>query len=383
MTAADRSDDAIVARLERSISAIGAAEWNALVPNANPFVSHDFLSLLEESHSVGEGTGWAPTPITIRDENDRLVAALPSYLKSHSQGEYVFDHSWAHALESAGGRYYPKLQIAAPFTPANGPRLLIAGDEWAQPLLMAAQNLVEQNGLSSAHATFIGPDQRAAFERAGWLMRSDTQFHWHDDGYGDFDGFLESLASRKRKAIRKERREAQAGVDIVHLGGSEIREDHWDAFWEFYQDTGARKYGRPYLTRAAFTLMGERMADRILLMLALQDGVPIAGALNFIGADTLYGRYWGCTIDKPFLHFELCYYQAIDAALARGLSVVEAGAQGGHKLARGYAPVLTWSAHYIADPGFRSAVGDYLARERDAVAEDREFLTEMLPFRKS
>ena len=383
MTAADRSDDAIVARLERSISAIGAAEWNALVPNANPFVSHDFLSLLEESHSVGEGTGWAPTPITIRDENDRLVAALPSYLKSHSQGEYVFDHSWAHALESAGGRYYPKLQIAAPFTPANGPRLLIAGDEWAQPLLMAAQNLVEQNGLSSAHATFIGPDQRAAFERAGWLMRSDTQFHWHDDGYGDFDGFLESLASRKRKAIRKERREAQAGVDIVHLNGSEIREIHWDAFWEFYQDTGARKYGRPYLTRAAFTLMGERMADRIVLMLALQDGVPIAGALNFIGADTLYGRYWGCTVDKPFLHFELCYYQAIDAALARGLSVVEAGAQGGHKLARGYAPVLTWSAHYIADPGFRSAVGDYLARERDAVAEDREFLTEMLPFRKS
>ena len=383
MTTADRSDNTIVARLERSVSAIDAAEWNALVPDGNPFVSHDFLSLLEESHCVGEGTGWAPTPITIRNAAGLLVAALPSYLKSHSQGEYVFDHSWAHALESAGGRYYPKLQIAAPFTPANGPRLLIAGDEWAQPLLMAAQNLVEQNGLSSAHATFIGPDQRAAFERAGWLMRSDTQFHWHDDGYGDFDGFLESLASRKRKAIRKERREAQAGVDIVHLNGSEIREIHWDAFWEFYQDTGARKYGQPYLTRAAFTLMGERMADRIVLMLALQDGVPIAGALNFIGADTLYGRYWGCTVDKPFLHFELCYYQAIDAALARGLSVVEAGAQGGHKLARGYAPVLTWSAHYIADPGFRSAVGDYLARERDAVAEDREFLTEMLPFRKS
>ena len=382
MSDTDGSGDAIVARLEHSVGAIDAAEWDALVPDGNPFVSHDFLTLLEESNSVGKGTGWAPTPITIRDENDRLVAALPAYLKSHSQGEYVFDHSWAHALEHAGGHYYPKLQIAAPFTPANGPRLLVADRKWAQPLLMAAQNLTMQNGISSAHATFIAPDQRAVFEDAGWLMRSDTQFHWHDSGFGDFEGFLASLSSRKRKAIRKERREAQDGVEIIHLTGDSIGEEQWDAFWEFYQDTGARKYGHPYLTRAAFTMIGERMADRVLLMLAMHDGIPIAGALNFIGADTLYGRYWGCTVDKPFLHFELCYYQAIDAALALGLKTVEAGAQGGHKLARGYAPVLTWSAHYIADPGFRSAVGEFLERERVAVAEDREFLEDMLPFKK-
>ena len=372
----------IVARLERSVSALDAAEWNALVPDDNPFVSHAFLSLLEESGSVGDGTGWAATPLTIRDESDRLVAVMPSYLKSHSQGEYVFDHSWANALESAGGRYYPKLQIAAPFTPANGPRLLVADEKWVQPLLIAAQNLTEQNGLSSAHATFIAPEQRELFEKAGWLMRSDTQFHWHDDEYGDFDGFLESLTSRKRKAIRKERRAAQDGVEIVHLSGDEITEADWDAFWIFYQDTGSRKYGTPYLTRQAFSLMSEYMSDRLILMLALEDGEPNAGALNFIGKDTLYGRYWGCTAHKPFLHFELCYYQAIDAALERGLKTVEAGAQGGHKLARGYVPELTWSAHYIADPGFRNAVSDFLEREREAIAQDQEFLAEMLPFRK-
>ncbi len=378
----DNSNADIIARLERGVGAINAAEWNALLPDGNPFVAHEFLTLLENSGSIGEGTGWSATPITIRDGKGRLVAAMPSYLKSHSQGEYVFDHSWAQALESAGGRYYPKLQIAAPFTPADGPRLLLADDKWAEPLLIAAQNLVEQNGLSSAHATFIAPEQRDMFEAVGWLMRSDTQFHWHDDDYGDFNGFLASLTSRKRKAIRKERREALAGIDIVHLTGEQIGEEHWDAFWEFYQDTGMRKYGRPYLTRAAFALMGERMGDRIILMLALQQGRPIAGALNFIGSDTLYGRYWGCTVDKPYLHFELCYYQAIEAALARGLKTVEAGAQGGHKLARGYEPELTWSAHYIADPGFRSAVSDFLKREREAVAQDREFLAEMLPFRK-
>ncbi len=364
------------------MSGMDAGEWNALVPDGNPFVSHEFLSLLEESGSVGEGTGWSPAPITIRDDSNKLVAALPAYLKSHSQGEYVFDHSWAHAYENAGGRYYPKLQIAAPFTPANGPRLLTAEPKWAQPLLIAAQNLVEQNGLSSAHASFIAPDQRTMFKDAGWLMRSDTQFHWQDGGYGDFDGFLASLSSRKRKAIRKERRTAQQGVDILHLTGDEITETHWDAFWEFYQDTGARKYGMPYLTRRAFSLMGETMADRTLLILALQDGGPIAGALNFIGPDILYGRYWGCSAQKPFLHFELCYYQAIDAALERGLKTVEAGAQGGHKLARGYVPETTWSAHYIADPGFRSAVADFLEREREAVAQDQEFLAEMLPFKK-
>ena len=383
MDETDNNRAEIVARLERSVGTMDADEWNALVPDGNPFVSHEFLTLLEQSGSVGEATGWAPAPITIRDEAGRLVAAMPAYLKSHSQGEYVFDHSWAHALENAGGHYYPKLQISAPFTPANGPRLLLNDPKWAQPLLIAAQNLVEQNGLSSAHATFIATEQRELFENAGWLMRSDTQFHWHDDDYGDFDAFLDSLASRKRKAIRKERAKAQDGIEIVHLSGADITEAHWDAFWIFYQDTGSRKYGMPYLTREAFTLIGERMADRIILMLALEDGAPIAGALNFIGEDTLYGRYWGCTVHKPFLHFELCYYQAIDAALERGLKTVEAGAQGGHKLARGYMPELTWSAHYISDPGFRTAVGDFLDREREAVAQDKEFLAEMLPFRKN
>jgi uncharacterized protein len=372
----------IIATIGKSVSALDKAQWDRLAGNNNPFVSHDFLSLLEESGSVGPGTGWSPAPITIRNDQDELVAALPSYLKGHSQGEYVFDHNWAHALENAGGRYYPKLQIAAPFTPASGPRLLLQDDKWAMPLLAAAQNLVTQNGLSSAHATFIEPGQREMFKNAGWLMRNDTQFHWHDRDYGDFEGFLGSLTSRKRKDLRKERARAQAGIDIVHLTGDALTEEHWDAFWIFYQDTGARKWGTPYLTREAFSLIGEKMADKALMILALDDGEPIAGALNFIGAETLYGRYWGCRVDKPFLHFELCYYQAIDAALERGLKTVEAGAQGGHKMARGYAPELTWSAHFIADPDFRRAVGDFLQRERQAVAEDQKFLAEMLPFKK-
>jgi predicted N-acyltransferase len=372
----------IIAQIGKSVSAINKTQWDLLAGDNNPFVSHDFLSLLEESSSVGPGTGWSPAPITISDDTGALVAAMPSYLKGHSQGEYVFDHNWAHALENAGGRYYPKLQIAAPFTPANGPRLLLRDDKWAMPLLAAAQNLVTQNRLSSAHATFIDPSQRELFEAAGWLMRSDTQFHWHDQGYGDFNGFLNSLTSRKRKDLRKERARAQSGIEIVHLTGDALREDHWDAFWIFYQDTGARKWGTPYLTRSAFSLIGERMADRVLMILALEDGEAIAGALNFIGANTLYGRYWGCRVDKPFLHFELCYYQAIDAALAMGLKTVEAGAQGGHKMARGYAPELTWSAHFIVDPDFRHAVGDFLQRERRAVAADQKFLAEMLPFKK-
>ena len=376
------SDGAITAEVGRSVAALDADQWNALAGDANPFVSHAFLSLLEASGSVGRGTGWTPAPITIKGADGRLVAALPSYLKSHSQGEYVFDHNWAQALENSGGSYYPKLQIAAPFTPATGPRLLLADPVWAGPILIAAQNLAEQNRLSSVHATFIEPAQQPLFEQAGWLMRADTQFHWRDEGYGDFEGFLGSLTSRKRKDLRKERAKAQEGVQIVHLTGDAITEAHWDAFWVFYQDTGARKWGQPYLTREAFSLIGQTMADKVLLILALDNGFPIAGALNFIGGDTLYGRYWGCTLDKPFLHFELCYYQAIDAALARGLSRVEAGAQGGHKMARGYAPELTWSAHYIVDPGFRRAVSDFLVRERAAVAADRALLTEMLPFRR-
>ncbi|WP_084673655.1 GNAT family N-acetyltransferase [Sphingomonas sp. MM-1] len=379
------ADRDIVARMADGVSAVPAADWDACAGTGNPFVSHAFLSALEDSGSVGPRTGWQPLPIIVDGADGRPAAIAPAYGKSHSQGEYVFDHAWADAWERAGGRYYPKLQIAAPFSPVPGPRLLLRdGEAAAAPALIAAiETVVRQNGLSSAHATFVAPDQVPLFEAAGWLIRSDRQFHWANQGYGCFDDFLDALASRKRKAIRKERTAAVAGLDIVHLSGGDLTEAHWDAFWAFYQDTGARKWGRPYLTRAFFSALGERMADRVLLMLALRDGRPIAGALNLIGGDTLYGRYWGATEEVPFLHFELCYYQAIDAAIARGLARVEAGAQGEHKLARGYEPVATWSAHFIPDPGFRRAVADYLAAERRAVDDEIEMLAEMGPFRRS
>ena len=377
----------IEARVAGSIGELPANAWDALA-DGNPFMRHAFLSALEDSGSVGPGTGWSPAPVTIADGDGRLIAALPAYLKAHSQGEYVFDHAWADAWQRAGGNYYPKLQIAAPFTPATGPRLLLADPALALPLLRAAEQLCAANDLSSAHATFIAPEQLPLFEAAGWLLRSDIQFHWENRGYADFDGFLAALSSRKRKAIRKERAAAQAGVQIRHLRGAEITPEHWDAFWHFYQDTGARKWGQPYLTREAFTLLGERMGDAVLLMLAFVGDQPIAGALNFISEagpgkpGVLYGRYWGAVFDKPFLHFELCYYQAIDVAISLGLSRVEAGAQGGHKLARGYEPVQTWSAHYIAHPGFREAVAGFLKRERDGVAQDQLHLGERTPFRK-
>lgn len=372
----------LTARVAPSVGSLPAAEWDRLAGSANPFVSHAFLTALEDSGSVGPGTGWGPAPIVIEDAAGGLLAALPAYLKGHSQGEYVFDHAWADAWERAGGDYYPKLQIAAPFTPATGPRLLLADEAYAAPLLRAAEQLCRQHGLSSAHATFIEPCQLPLFERAGWMGRSDIQFHWINRGYDSFDAFLGHLASRKRKAVRKERQAAQQGVQIRALTGAEIRPEHWDAFWLFYQDTGARKWGHPYLTREAFDLFGERLAEQVLLVLAFEDERPIAGALNFIGTDALYGRYWGCLADKPFLHFELCYYQAIDAAIERGLARVEAGAQGGHKLARGYEPVQTRSMHWIADSGFRSAVADFLERERAGVAQEQLFLGERTPFRK-
>ena len=376
------SEGELAARLGGSVGAFDRAEWNALCGTGNPFVSHEFLTALEDSGSVGPGTGWQPAPLVIAAEGGAPLAAMPAYLKSHSQGEYVFDHGWADAYERAGGRYYPKLQIAAPFTPATGPRLLLSDEAYAAPLIAAAEQLCRQNGFSSAHATFIEAGQQRLFERAGWMLRSDIQFHWYNRGYASFEDFLATLASRKRKDLRKERATAQAGVDIVRLRGDAIRPEHWDAFWRFYQDTGARKWGHPYLTREAFDLFGERMGERILLVLALDRGEPIAGALNFIGADALYGRYWGCTRDVRFLHFELCYYQAIDAAIDLGLSRVEAGAQGGHKLARGYEPAETVSAHWIADPGFREAVADFLERERAGVAADRNYLRTRTPFRK-
>ena len=376
------ADGDLIARVAPGVGAIPAAQWDALAGRGNPFVSHAFLTALEDSGSVGPGTGWDPAPIVIEDARGTPLAAMPAWLKSHSQGEYVFDHAWADAWHRAGGRYYPKLQIAVPFTPATGPRLLLADEAYAAPLLRAAETLCAQNGLSSAHATFIEPGQRHLFERAGWLLRNDIQFHWHNRGYGSFEDFLADLSSRKRKDLRKERARAQEGVEIRHVSGGELRPEHWDAFWVFYQDTGARKWGQPYLTREAFDLFGERMAERILLVLAFVDGAPIAGALNFVGEDALYGRYWGCTAERPFLHFELCYYQAIDAAIARGLARVEAGAQGGHKLARGYQPVPTWSAHWLADAGFREAVADFLEREREGVAQDSLYLAGRTPFRK-
>jgi predicted N-acyltransferase len=376
------SEGEFTAKVLGSVGELPAGEWDALTGGGNPFVSHAFLKALEDSGSVGGHSGWTSAPIVIEGSDGTLAGALPAYLKQHSQGEYVFDHAWADAWHRAGGEYYPKLQIAVPFTPATGPRLLTRHAELHLPLLRAAEVLCRDNGLSSAHATFIEPDQVAAFENAGWLLREDIQFHWENRGYSSFDEFLGALSSRKRKDIRKERAKAQEGVEIRLLTGDELRDEHWDAFWAFYQDTGARKWGRPYLTRQAFTLFGETMADRVLLVLAFLDDEPIAGALNFIGSEALYGRYWGARVDKPFLHFELCYYQAIDAAIALGLSRVEAGAQGGHKLARGYEPVRTVSAHHIVHPGLRAAIAEYLERERAGIAQDQLWLGERTPFRK-
>ncbi|MET0361113.1 MAG: GNAT family N-acetyltransferase [Sphingobium sp.] len=372
-----------VIRIHESVGEIDAAQWDACAGTANPFVSHAFLSMLEQSGSVGEGTGWQPLPLVVEGADGTILAAAPAYGKSHSQGEYVFDHGWADAWERAGGRYYPKIQIAAPFSPVPGPRLLLRDASAAPALIAGIEAVVKSNNVSSAHATFVEEGQVEMFRAAGWLIRQDSQFHWTNDGYGSFDDFLGALSSRKRKDIRKERERAQEGLEIVHLTGAEISEAHWDAFWHFYQDTGARKWGQPYLTRDFFSLLGTAMGDRVLLMLAMRGDTPIAGALNLIGADTLYGRYWGCTEDVPCLHFELCYYQAIDAAIARGLSRVEAGAQGAHKLARGYRPVPTWSAHYLPDAGFRRAVADFLKRESEAVERDRDHLDAHVPFRRA
>ncbi|EPR13599.1 hypothetical protein M527_00460 [Sphingobium indicum IP26] len=371
-----------MARLAQGVAELPRDQWDACAGDANPFMSWDFLTALERSGSVGGHSGWQPLPLVIDGPDGRIAAAAPLYGKTHSQGEYVFDHGWADAWERAGGQYYPKIQIASPFSPVPGPRLLLRDDALAPALIAGIEAVVRQNGLSSAHATFVAPEQVPLFEAGGWLIREDSQFHWTNRGYRDFSDFLADLSSAKRKNIRKERERAVEGLEIVHLTGAALTEAHWDIFWTFYQDTGARKWGRPYLTRAFFSLLGESMADRVLLVLALRQGQPIAGALNLIGADTLYGRYWGCTEDVPNLHFELCYYQAIDIAIARGLKRVEAGAQGGHKLARGYAPEPTFSAHFIPNDSFRRAVADFLAAERQGVQRDRIWLTERTPFRK-
>jgi uncharacterized protein len=372
--------------LER-IDAVPATDWDALAGTPpgqrprDPFTTHRFLLALENSGSVGPGTGWSPRHLILRD-GGRLVAALPLYAKSHSQGEYIFDHAFADAWHRAGGRYYPKLQSAVPFTPATGARFL--GDPTHRATLLAGlQKITRDAGLSSAHVTFCTEDEARAGTGAGFLHRITQQYHWHDAGYGDFDGFLTALSSRKRKTIRKEREVAQGfGGTIRWLTGSQIEPSHWDAFWTFYQDTGSRKWGRPYLTRSFFDRVQDSLRDDTLLVLAERDGRPVAGALNFIGADTLYGRYWGCSEEHPCLHFELCYYQAIDWALAHGLGHVEAGAQGEHKLARGYVPAAVYSLHWFSDQRFQTAVADYLEREGAAVAEEMAALADFTPFRK-
>ncbi len=379
------SDDegAVTVRIAPSIGVIGKAAWDACAGQANPFVSYDFLTALEDSGSVGPGTGWQAAPIIVDGTDGAPAGIAPAWLKEHSQGEYVFDHSWAEAWQRAGGNYYPKLQIAVPFSPVPGPRLLLRDARAAAPLIAGLEAVVDQNHLSSAHMTFVEEAQVDPLRDAGWLIRQDSQFHWTNEGYADFAQFLSALSSRHRKDIRKERARAQDGLDILHLRGAAITPAHWDAFWAFYQDTGNRKWGQPYLTHAFFPLLGARLGEKILLILALRDGQPIAGALNLIGEDTLYGRYWGCVEDVPFLHFELCYYQAIDAAIAQGLRRVEAGAQGGHKLARGYRPEPTWSAHYIPNAGFRRAVAQFLAQETAQVEHDRAWLATRTPFRRA
>ena len=377
-----------------SLSDIPARDWDACAcPEAaeggrprDPFTTHRFLSALERSGSVGPGSGWQPRYLVARTGN-QAIAVAPLYAKGHSQGEYIFDHNWAHAYEQAGGRYYPKFQVAVPFTPATGRRLLTrpGWDEIGRAaLVQGAIQLTESHGLSSLHITFCTEEEAEAGAEMGLLHRVTQQFHWENRGYASFEDFLASLSSRKRKTIRKERAQAQAfGGDIVALTGDDLRPEHWDAFWQFYQDTGARKWGSPYLTREFFDLVQEEMRDDVLLVLALRGGRPVAGALNFIGREVLFGRYWGCIEHHPCLHFELCYYQAIDAAIARGLSRVEAGAQGEHKLARGYLPAATHSLHWLRDPGFSDAVERYLEAERAAVAEDIEILTSYGPFRKA
>lgn len=383
---------AFTLRVAGGMEAFSRSQWERLGGTArggvqpyNPFISHPFLSALEDSGCVSRRTGWLPQHLALEGPDGHLLGAAFAYLKSHSQGEYVFDYGWADAFERAGGSYYPKLQLSVPFTPARGPRLLVTEGASAARTALAEgiRTLVRRLGISGAHATFLEEADAEALAAAGWLTRTDQQFHFFNQGYSDYGDFLATLASRKRKALRKERETALCGgIEIAWLTGSDLTEAVWDDFFAFYMDTGSRKWGRPYLNRRFFSLIGERMADDILLVMARRAGRNIAGAINFIGSDTLYGRHWGCVEDHPFLHFEVCYHQAIDFAIARGLKVVEAGAQGEHKLQRGYRPVTTRSAHWIANDGFRRAVADYLGRELQEVARIGAFLEERMPFRK-
>jgi uncharacterized protein len=388
----------LTVRTVQTIAEIPAPAWDACAnppglegeaaegERFNPFLAHAFLRALEQSRSVGGRSGWAATHVIVEDAEGRLVAAAPTYLKGHSQGEYVFDHSWADAYQRAGGRYYPKLQVAVPFTPVTGRRLLVAPNAPSgarEALIAGLRALRKAAGASSVHVTFPTRADSESLRSAGFVARTGEQFHFINEGYRDFDDFLAVLASRKRKAIKRERREA-LGEDIAVdlLTGNDIKSEHWDAFFAFYMDTGSRKWGRPYLNRDFFDRIGASMASRILLIMARARGRYVAGAINFIGDDALYGRNWGAIVERPFLHFEICYYQAIEFAIARGLGRVEAGAQGEHKLARGYRPVPTYSVHEFADPRFQKAVADYLIHERAAVDEAIAEYSEHLPFRR-
>ncbi len=374
---ADRDPPTI--RIADSFAALDPADWDGVAGLADPFLSHRFFSALEASGSIGGASGWGPVPLLV-EQDGSIVGAAPAFLKSHSQGEYVFDQGWADAWARAGGDYYPKVQIAVPFTPVVGRRLLGGAPEL---VLAGAEALVRQNDLSSAHATFLTEAEAAVAETRGWLVRHGIQYHFHAKGCATFDDFLGSLASRKRKAVRKERAAAREGLTFRQLRGAEIGPGDMTAMWDFYQDTGSRKWGSPYLTRAFFDSAVERLGDDLLLFLAMRDDVPVAGALNWVGEDTLYGRYWGCSEELPFLHFELCYYQSIEWALANGLPIVQAGAQGEHKLTRGYAPVRTYSAHFIPHPQFRAAVARFLEDERALVAQELEALQTELPFKQA
>jgi len=391
----DGAAEELSVRIAASVGAFTRAEWDSFEGTSkataasayNPFISYDFLTALEDSGCAAPRSGWRGHHLRLEDGAGRLLGALPCYLKSHSQGEYVFDHGWADAYERAGGRYYPKLQASVPFTPVTGPRLLVA--QGREPLAVrlglasALRQVTDKLGVSSAHVTFSTDADADALGAAGFLQRIDQQFHFVNEGYASYDDFLATLASRKRKALKKERREAlAAGISIEWLTGKDLTERAWDDFFAFYMDTGSRKWGRPYLNRTFFSLIGERMAEDVLLVMAKRKGRYIAGAINFIGSDALYGRNWGCIEDHPFLHFEVCYHQAIDFAIDRKLRIVEAGAQGEHKLARGYRPVTTHSAHYIAHAGLRRAIDDYLERERREVRHNVEYYEEHTPFRK-
>lgn len=374
-------------QVHNGVAAVGREAWDALaLPTGDPFVSYDFLDACEASGSAIPEQGWAARHLTLHSEDGTLIGAMPLYLKGHSRGEYVFDHAWADAYQRAGGRYYPKLLSAIPFTPATGPRLLVAidadADSVRQGLVQGAVMLCEQMGLSSVHVNFPYEDEWQFMADHGLMPRQDIQYIWRNQGLSSFDDFLDALSASRRKSIRRERREAQDGLTIRTLSGDALTEAHWDAFYAFYMDTGARKWGRPYLTRDFFSRIHATMADKVALVMAFEGDTPVAAALNFIGRDALYGRQWGTCIDKPFLHFELCYYQAIDFALKHGLSRVEAGAQGEHKIARGYLPSPVYSAHYIADPALAEPVARYLDQERQAVEAERlSMLAELSPFK--